>query len=158
LHIPEQIIPILRKVAAASSLGLEFWHADDGNRIMDCFFDLATELTLSELELQPTLPAGYRLVALLFQWESECQSEGWNAFAWTPNIGEVVQAYSDAGLDVEGGAISRAAAAWAINHDDEVTISAAYSEKPNPYSVDQDRLEYLVNFLCERADQLFYAT
>jgi len=155
LQIPEQVLPILERIKTANSLPLEFWHADNGNRIMDCFFALAAELTLSELDLQP-LPAGYRLVALLFQWESECQSEGWNAFAWTSNINEVAQAYSDVGLEIEGTAISRAAAAWSTDHDDDVAINVAYNEGRNPYSGDLDRLEYLVDFLCERAGELFY--
>ena len=121
---------------------------------MACFSTLAAELSLSGLDLG-SLPAGYRLATVLFNWENECQREGWNAFAWTPDIDSVAQAYVEVGLGDEAAAISRAAAAWRIDKDNLDGINAAYDDGPNVHTIDDDRFEYLVDYLCERATQLF---
>jgi hypothetical protein len=155
LHIPASVLPALAKAAIAHSLPLEFWQSANGNRIMACFSTLAEELLMLDFDLV-NLPAGYRLVSLLFRWEDECQSEGWNAFAWTPHMDQIIRAYFEVQLDEEAAAISRAAAAWATDNTDLAAIDAAYRDGPNRYPVDLDRYEYLVDHFCEKADGLFY--
>ena len=117
--------------------------------------ELAAELAISNLKLN-ALPKGYRLVATLFQWENECQTEGWNAFEWTPDIAEIVQAFYEVGLTQESEAISRAAAAWALSGEDYDAADEAYHEQSNGYKIDLDRFEYLVDYFCEHADEIFY--
>ncbi len=122
---------------------------------MDCFIKLAAELTVSEINLS-SYPKGYRLSCLLFQWEHECQAEGWNAFDWTPNIKQVVEAYSEVGLLGEGKAIEKAADAWLRSPEDYAAVSAAYGQERSEAERDLDRLEYLVDYFCERSAEMFY--
>ena len=155
LRIPERVSETLQKVAASQSMPMEFWQCDDMNRIIDCFAELAPQLTISGLNLS-TLPKGYLLVALLFQWENECQFEGWNAFEWTPDITQVIDAYSSVGLPAESRAIARAAAAWKMTPQDDDAISVAYAQGENEKTTDIERLEYLAAYFCERADEMFF--
>lgn len=155
MKIPGQIVPTLRKVSASQSAPLEFWQLDDGRRIMDCFSELAAQLAVSDIDVS-SLPKGYRLSSLLFQWENECQAEGWNAFDWTPNIKQVVEAYAEVGLSREGKAIERAADTWARSPDDYAAVTAAYEQEKSEAESDFDRLEYLVDYFCERSAEMFY--
>jgi hypothetical protein len=127
MKIPEIVFPILKNVASANSLTLEFWTSENGNRIMDCFFELAAGLAIAKLDLSP-LPKGYGLVAVLFQWEHECQSGGWNAFEWMPNVEKISKSYSDVGLPEEANAVSRAWFAWKNSGHDFDATNLAYNE------------------------------
>jgi len=155
MKIPDAVLPALRKATSSCSLQLEFWKSDSGDRIMDCFFELAICLTIAKLDFLK-LPKGYGLATLLFRWESECQTEGWQAFEWIRDISKVAEAYSEVGLRGEGDAISRAAAAWKKSNGSADAATTAYNIQLHPYSVDLDRLEYLVDYFCERASEMFY--
>lgn len=61
----------------------------------------------------------------------------------------------EVGLGDEAAAISKAATAWRMDNSDFVGINVAYGDGPNLHPIDLDRLEYLVDYLCERAQQLF---
>ena len=155
MKLPDQVKPVLEKVAAKFRLPVELWHSENGPRILDAFCELAAKLDESELD-PDQLPDGYLLLALLFGWESECQFEGWNAFAWKRNeIGAIVVAFRLVGLADEASALSRAFEAWLADHDDHDAISRAYGEGTNSMS-DSDRMEYLTDYFCNHAAEMFY--
>ncbi len=157
MKLPDQILPVLRKVSSDHSLPIELWKASNGNRIMAAFSDLAMKIDLVDIDVQG-LPKGYGLLKVLFRWETECQFGGWNAFDWAPETATIVNAYSEVGLQGEAKAIARAADAWLKSPDDYDAITTAYSTETHEHSVDIDRLEYLVDYFCRNAEELFYET
>lgn len=155
MQLPEEIIVLLGKAAHSNGLPLEMWKAENGDRILSGFFDLASLLAQSGLDLSG-LPSGYALLATIFRWEAECQCESWNAFEWTNDVNAVIQAYTRLGLGEEAAAIERAAHAWRNSDGNYDTTLAAYGNGLNPYSNEELRLEYIVDYCCANADDLFY--
>lgn len=162
MRLPVEILPLLEKVGPEHSLPVELWKGNDSNRIKDAFSALATELDLSELDLQ-TLPKGYGLLSTIFNWERECLFEGWNAFHWMSEPAEVVQVYAEVGLPEESRAIERALEVWLDLTEDETeedesddAITAAYEKERHAHSDHEERFRYLVDFFCTHANKLFY--
>jgi hypothetical protein len=155
MHIPEEVRATIEDIARSHGLPAEMWKGDDGYRIMDGFFELALVLKRSGKKLH-ALPRGYSLLVTLFRWEAECQSESWNAFQWTEDIKSVIQAYSHVGLEAEARAIDRARLAWQSRSGDYDAANAAYAQWTHAYSSESKRLEYLVDYFCLNAHELFY--
>ncbi|MBV8632944.1 MAG: hypothetical protein JO002_00495, partial [Burkholderiaceae bacterium] len=112
MKLPESISPLLQQITVKRRLPFEFWESDDGNRIMDAFFDLSSGLSISDLDTSK-LPRGYTLVRLLFSWEEHCQFSGWSAFSsMEDEMDRVLEAFNEVELPGEAQAVSAAFCAW----------------------------------------------
>jgi hypothetical protein len=160
MRLPPHVVPLLERVVASPALprGLppEVWREPDHRRWVDAFLELGIALHDSDLD-EASLPTGYVLVAWLFSWEAECQSEGWNAFAWRERDFErIAQCYRDVGLADEAVALEHAYAEWQRSGGDPHATSAAYDQHRHALSGDLDRLEHLACHFIDHADALFY--
>jgi hypothetical protein len=155
MKLPDSVVPLLKQVASKHKLPLELWEAENGHRIMDAFFELAAELERSDLEAD-RLPKGYLILSLLFCWESACQFEAWNAFAWQRDqLGAILEAFDTVGLQSEAAALKLAHAAWQRNKEDHAGIVEAYCSVQGNLG-ESERLEYLTDYFCSHAAELFY--
>ena len=158
--LPANVIPILEATVKSPvlprGLPLEIWRADDHRVWVNAFMELGIALFNSEIP-EDDLPPGYALVAHLFDWEAQCQSESWQAFSnRASTINSVIDAYNVVGLPQEAEALRYARAAWNASSGDFGAASAAYGTVTHQHSVDLDRLEYLVCHFVDNADSLFY--
>lgn len=160
-QLPASIVPILESVVrspgVARGLPLEFWRHDDHRTWIDAFMELAVQLWACDLA-EEELPRGYGLIALLFDWEMQCQFSGWHAFSSRElEMDRILRAFEAVDLGDEAVALRRAFAAWRETAGDLDATNAAYGEGRHAYSVDLDRLEYLAGYFIDHADELLYA-
>ena len=155
MRLPESIRPILEKITNRTDDKIEFWNYAHGEQLTDLFFQLSSELILSELD-ENSLPKGYKLVAYLFYWEQNCQFSGWFAFEnLKDSIDSIVQAYRDIGLVGEANGIAKAMEEWFRSDGDDVKVGEAYSSVENQYKVDFDRFNYFNDYFNDNKE-LFY--
>jgi hypothetical protein len=160
VRLPPRVVPILeatlRSPLVARGTPLEIWRAEDHRTWVDSFMELGIRLFNSGI-LDQGLPLGYSLVADLFDWEAQCQLSGWHAFSnRRETVARIIEAYAIVGLAGEADALKAAFSEWNSSETDNDAISAAYASVHHEYSVDLDRLEYLVCFFVDNADRLFY--
>jgi hypothetical protein len=79
VFLPQSIIPILESTLKCplvpGGTPLEIWKAEDHRIWIDAFSELGIALFNSDIP-EEGLPRGYILVAYLFDWEAQCQSQG----------------------------------------------------------------------------------
>lgn len=158
--LPGLIIPLLDKVRRkipARDVPLDFWQIDSGPKILDGFMDLASLLTLSELE-EHQIPHGYVLLTHLFSWEADCQSDGWGAFG---NIGiadfeRVCRYFEEVNLAQEAESLRHQMSVYQQEPDNLEALMASARQHAHALSGDLDRLEYLTQYFCDHADRLLY--
>ncbi|MDD2759113.1 MAG: hypothetical protein PHH11_02340 [Methylomonas sp.] len=160
--LPPNIIPLLEQTLKSPLVPrgtpLEIWKSENHRSWIDIFTELGIVLFNSDLPADG-LPRGYILVAYLFDWEAQCQFDGWHAFGnRSSTIDQIIKAYEEVGLKGEADALRRAHAAWERSNGDMDATSMAYGELRHEYSVDLDRLEFLVCYFIDNAEQLFYVT
>jgi hypothetical protein len=158
--LPANVIPILEATVNSPvlprGLPLEIWKAEDHRAWVAAFMELGIGLFNSDIP-EEDLPRGFPLVAHLFDWEAQCQAEGWHAFGnRVSTIDAVIDAYKAVGLPQEAEALRCAFAAWCASSGDANATSAAYDALKHEYSGDVDRLEYLVCHFVDNAHSLFY--
>jgi hypothetical protein len=160
MHLPAKVIPILEAVCkspvAKKDTPLEIWKTNNQHTWIDLFMKLGIALFNADI-VDSDLPNGYRLVAYLFDWEAQCQFSGWQAFGNREStIDGVIESYRFVGLNCEADALQRGFDAWLASDGDDDAVTLAYDEIPNEYTVDLDRLEFLVSYFVDNADSLFY--
>ncbi len=161
-ELPDNIVPYLQAVNQRMFEGqapLDFWRMDDDRSIVTGFMDLAGLLQLAILdgETHETWPSGYKMLMVLFQWEAEAQSDGWNQYfeSSDDHIEGVCSLYKFVGLPDEAQSIRRARNAG--NQSGLVEdVSAAYGAATHPYSADLDRLDFLAHWFRDNADFYLY--
>ena len=160
MDVPSAIQPILERVRAGipgRGVPLDFWQIDDGPSILDGFMELAAQLMSSDVR-EEDLPRGYIVLAYLFNWEAQCQSDGWGAFG---NVSEgeferILSFYREVGLDEEADSLVAQRSAYLKDPGDTVALQAAVDESEHELSGDLDRLEFLTQYFCDNAAVLFY--
>lgn len=159
-RLPSDVIPIL-KVVSESNLTpagcpLEVWRCSQEDARPDVLMELGIALFNSELRLS-SLPIGYSLVAYIFDWEAQCQFDGWHALeSRAAVLDQIVESFEYVGLPNEARAIARASQAWMRAESAQKAASSAYGELPSEYPVDEDRFRYLSSYFSKNACQLFY--
>jgi hypothetical protein len=160
-QLPPNLLPLLEEVCSrvpARDVPLDFWRIESGPKILDAFLDLAALLVQSTLE-EGSVPRGYVLLAYLFQWEADCQSDGWGAFG-NVNAAEfkrICDFYREVGLEKESNSLAHQMAAYSDNPSDQVALFEAADAHRHDLSGDLDRLEYLTQYFCDNAEELLYA-
>ena len=160
MQIPEEVLPLLKAVTRKVSrrqIPPDFWQIDHGPTILEAFSELASELALSELD-ERSLPEGYSLVACLFEWEAQCQFDGWSAF---DNVSEeafekVLRSFERIGLSAEAKSLEAQRAAYLANPDDHEAIHSVLASHRHELSGDLDRLEHMTQYFCDHAAVLLY--
>ncbi len=159
MHIPPEVVPLLERVVQMPLLKgfpLEIWKADDHRRWVDAFMEFGSLLYCSDIP-EESLPPAYVHIAYLFDWEAQCQFNGWSAFEnRAGSIDRVFKSYSEIGLPAEAKALSAALKAWQDSEGSDEAVSAVYNEFRHEFSVDFDRLEYIVCYFIDNADRLLY--
>ncbi|XAH22530.1 hypothetical protein AAFF27_21365 [Xylophilus sp. GW821-FHT01B05] len=160
-HLPANVVPILEATSksplVAAGTPLELWRAANHRTWVASFTELGIALFNSDLD-ESTLPHGYALVAYLFDWETQCQFDGWDALDNRSNtLHRVIAGYEEVGLSGEARALARAFSAWNESGGDHTATSEAYDEVSHEYTVDLDRLDFLACYFVDHADRLFYA-
>ena len=155
MSIPTEVMPVLeqvRETLPGKSVPLAFWQVDSGKIILDGFMDLAARLKMADIEIE-ALPRGYKIVAVLFGWESECQSEGWGAFENTSEdeFEELCQLYAEVGLEQEAVSLREQMSSFEADPEDIEALVAAAERTRHEYSGDLDRLEHVTQYLCDNA-------
>jgi hypothetical protein len=160
--LPPIVVPLLEKVRAqipVRNVPLDFWQIESGPRILDGFMVLASELMMSDLS-EHEVPHGYVVLAYLFSWEADCQSDGWGAFGnIDPDDFDRVCRYFEEHVDLAPEAISLRHQMSVYEHDPDnfEALAAASDLYRHPLSGDLDRLEYLTQYFCDHAARLLYA-
>ncbi|WP_347986037.1 hypothetical protein [Methylomonas sp. AM2-LC] len=160
MQLPTQVIPILEAVSkspvAPKNTPIEIWKANNHSNCIDLFMELGIALFNSDIA-EEGLPKGYILVAYLFDWEAQCQFSGWYAFGnREATIQRVIDSYKAVGLRCEADALERGYDAWLSTDGDVDAVTTAYNDLPNEYTVDIDRMEFLVSYFVDNANSLFY--
>ncbi len=160
MTLPPAVVPVLEALLksplVAKGTPLEIWRAEDHRTWVDTFLEFGMALHESSV-LDQSLPPGYRLVADLFDWEAQCQFNGWHAFSHrSSTITRIIEVYTIVGLPGEADALRAAFSAWRLSESDIDAISASYDTMSHEYSIDLDRLEHLVCYFVDNADRLFY--
>ena len=157
MNIPSELTPLLEKVTQDNGVGLDFWNELEGEDLNELFFTLATELILSDLD-ENTIPLGYKLVAYIYHWESNCLFSGWYAIEnYSDMLPTIIDCYKQVGLEQEALAIAKACEAWDSEEQDHDKVGAAYGSVDNPYKNEDDRFVYLSNYFKTNSQFLFYA-
>lgn len=160
MRVPSCVIPILRDLQSsplvAKGTPLEIWKAEDHRTWVASFTELGIALYNSDLP-EEGLPEGYVLAAYLFDWEAQCQFDGWSALGnRSSTMPRVLSSFRAVGLDGEAEALDQAWSVWRATGGDTDATSSAYSGVRHEYSIDLDRLEYLACYFVDNADRLFY--
>jgi hypothetical protein len=158
--LPLIVQPLLEKVRAripARNVPLDFWQIDSGPLILDGFMDLASLLMLSDLR-EEDVPRGYLMLSYLFDWEAQCQSDGWSAFGHKSltEFERICGFYGEVGLADEAASLWAQMAAFRRNPDDHSGMEEVASSKSHELSGDLDRVEYLTQYFCDHAEELLY--
>ena len=159
--LPSAVLPLLETVRnriPAKNVPLDFWQIDSGPKILAGFMELAPLLLSSEID-EREVPRGYVLLAYVFDWESNCQFDGWGAFG---NIGDaeferVCQCFEELGLPAEAKSLRHQMQFYKVTPDDDEALVRATELYRHDLSGNLDRLEYLTQYLCDHADELLYA-
>ncbi|HEY0064239.1 MAG TPA: hypothetical protein VGC21_19135 [Telluria sp.] len=159
-QIPPAMVPLLQKAASVfphKKLPLAFWTSNHGPTILDGFSALAP-LVLDADVPQDAIPHGYRMLACLFDWEAQCQFNGWGAFE---NVSEddfsaILAGFTEVGLVAEADSLRAQMDAFRAHPDDLEQWLIAAQEGRHAFSGDLDRLEYLTQYFCDHADRLLY--
>lgn len=159
-QLPAAMAPLLRKavsVFAHKKLPLDFWRVDHGPTILDGFSALAPVILNAGLP-DEAIPPGYLQLAILFDWEAQCQFNGWGAF---DNIDDarfaaILAGFEEVGLAAEADSLRRQMDAFHAHPDDLEQWLMAAQEGRHAFSGDMDRLEYLTQYYCDHADRLLY--
>lgn len=160
MKLPPEVMPILEKVRAGiprANVPYDFWQIDHGPSILDGFMEMASQLMASDLR-EETLPRGYVLASYLFDWEAQCQSDGWGAFGNVSDqhFARILSFYREVGLGEEAASLLAQRAAYRANPSDAAALQTAVNSTQHEYSGDLDRLEFLTQYLCDNAEPLFY--
>jgi len=156
MNIPNELLPLLKQITQSEQVNMEFWLDLESEKLNELFFNLSSQLILSELDLN-ALPVGYKLVTYIFDWESNCLFSGWYALEnLGDSIPEIVKSYQLVGLNQEALAISRASDAWDSIEQDHDKVTMAYDNVENTYSDDEERLNYLSHYFKHNAEKIFY--
>lgn len=152
--------PLLEQVRAripARNVPLDFWQIDAGPLILDGFMDLARVLMLCDLR-EEEVPKGYAMLAYLFDWEAQCQSDGWGAFGNTPLpvFARICHFYRAVGLVDEATSLMAQMAAFQNDPEDREGMQEALASTRHELSGDLDRMEYLTQYFCDHATELLY--
>lgn len=158
--LPAVLAPLLAEVARdlrKPELPPDFWTIAHGPTILDAFQSLAALLMLSDIA-ENEIPKGYVMLTYLFDWETQCQFDGWGAFA---NIRKheferILGFFSDVGLSAEADSLRTQMDAYLLNPEDIEALNRAAERSRHPLSSDLDRLEYLTQYFCDNADALLY--
>lgn len=159
-QIPPAMLPLLRRAAMVfphKKLPPDFWRNDHGPTILDGFSALAPLILGAGLP-DAAIPPGYRMLALLFDWESQCQFNGWGAFE---NVNDaefaaILQGYASVGLVAEATSLRKQMDAFLAHPDDLEPMLLAAEAHRHAFSGELDRLEYLTQYFCDHADALLY--
>lgn len=160
MRLPSPVIPVLEETAQSPLLPdgfpIEIWRYHDHRRWVDAFMEFGLLLYQSNV-LEEALPRAYAQVAYLFDWEAQCQASGWCAFNNRADVIDLVlQSYREIGLENEASALTSALHVWKESDGNLEATSAAYEKHRHQFSVDLDRLEHMVCYFVDNADQLFY--
>lgn len=158
MGIPAEVVSILKRVGdelPVRNVPLAFWQLDQGKLILDGFMSLASHLRIDEVDLS-RLPLGYEIVEVLFGWESDCQFDGWGAFA---NVGEeeferICKLFETVGIPDEANSLRSEMEAYLLDSDNMEALNRVADEHRHSLSVDLDRLEFLTQYLCDNAEEL----
>jgi hypothetical protein len=159
-QLPPAMVPLLLKAAKVfphKKLPVDFWQTDHGPTILDGFSALAPLILRADLP-ETAIPPGYLMLAQLFDWESQCQFNGWGAFE---NVSEVefdaiLHGFARVGLVAEADSLRKQMDAFHAHPDDLEPMFVAAEENRHAFSGDLDRLEYLTQYFCDHADALLY--
>jgi hypothetical protein len=161
MTLPDALTPLLESVVRTTVRGravpLDFWQIDSGPQILDGFMALAPLLMQSDLD-EAALPRGYAMLARLFQWEADCQSDGWGAFAHigSADFERLCTLYDEVGLAAEAHSLRHQMSAYRSDPDDIDSLVRAAQATRHPLSGDLDRLEHLTQYFCDHAAELLY--
>lgn len=160
VHLPEKLLPLLEQTVRGlrrTNVPADFWTIDHGPTILEGFSVLAS-LLLSSNVLEEEVPHGYVVLAYLFNWESECQFDGWDAFKniGPTEFGRVLKYFSEVGLNAEAESLQVQMATYVRDPDDLEALNMAAGQATHALSGDLDRLEYLTQYLCDHAEELLY--
>lgn len=152
--------PLLRKAVsmfAHKKLPLDFWTIDHGPTILDGFSGLAPVILASGVA-EEAIPPGYLQLAVLFDWEAQCQFNGWGAFdnVSADRFAAILAGFTEVGLVAEADSLRRQMEAFQAHPDDLEQWIIAAQEGRHAFSGDLDRLEYLTQYYCDHADRLLY--
>jgi len=146
------------------NIPLDFWQYDDIDIIEDGFYELSESLPPINMIRVNHIPYGFFLASLIFSWECQRASEGLriafiNLTNMSPNFfTNLIQCYQYINLNEEATAIDLAYQTWLAHPDNESLINTNYRTVTNLYSEDYERIPYIVNFLIEQSNRLFYLT
>lgn len=161
MHLPPDVVPLLKQVLQSlphrRGLPLEFWNHDHQASVLDAFMAFASALMRSDLR-EEDLPQGYVMLAHLFHWEADCQSDGWGAFGNidSRDFQRVCGFYCEIGLPREAESLQQQMAAYQVHPDDLAALNAVAEAHRHSHSGDLDRLDYLAEYFCEHAERLLY--
>jgi len=156
MEIPGEVKPILEKIVDDTACSIEFWKEAKGEELTDMFFELSSELMLSDLD-EDMLPIGYKLVGYIYYWETNCQFSGWYAIQnKADELDTIIECYKLVGLAAEADGIKKASEKWFETDGDHEAAGNAYSSISNEYSTDFDRWDYLSDYFVNNAKSLFY--
>jgi hypothetical protein len=159
-RIPPAILPLLAKAAGVfphKKLPPDFWRSEHGPTILDGFSALAPLILTAEVPAS-AIPAGYWMLARLFDWEAQCQFNGWGAFENVSGaeFAAILQDFTAVGLVAEADSLRRQMDAFHAHPDDLEPMLQAAEDSRHAFSGDLDRLEYLTQYFCDHADALLY--
>lgn len=156
MHLPDSILPILKKITEGKESDIEFWRSLDGDDLIEAFFELSGELMMADLE-EDSLPEGYVLLAYIFYWETNCQFSGWYAIENKRHeMDKIKSCYRKVGLPSEATALEKAVEVWFSSNQDHDAVGRAYRSITNEYSDEQVRFEYLAKYFAANANRLLY--
>lgn len=154
--LPEIVKPILQKISGSDTDQFEFWKYLEKMDLTEKFFELSSELMLSDLVIAD-LPDGYILVTYIFYWETNCQFSGWYALEnLSPTLDLITSCYEEVGLKAEATGILKAAKVWCAEKQNYEEVTEAYQSVNNLYNDENKRWEYLNKYFKNNEDSLFY--
>ncbi len=137
---------------------LRFWEIEDDGELEDFLFDDLLNAFFGGME-EPTarewksLPAGYRPLSLVLEFERHCQFEGWTAVENRfDDLLDIIASYRFVGLGDEANALAVVKDAFeSLASDDdgavENALGAAYKGVPNTTPEYEDRVPLLLGFV-----------
>lgn len=157
MRLPEEILPILEKITEIKGCETEFWKSLEGYDLTEMWFQLSSELLMSDIE-EYTIPNGYVLLAYIFDWESNCQFSGWYAIENKKDeLDKIQDCYRQVGLESEANALAKAKEAWFKSNQNHEIVGEAYRSEPNDYREANDRFDFLSSYFSANASSLLYA-
>jgi hypothetical protein len=157
---PTIVVPLLeevRTVVLGHGVPQDFWTIDSGPKILDGFMELAALLMASDLR-ESEVPHGYVLLAYLFKWEADCQSDGWGAFGniSSRDFERIRSFFCEVGLEAEASSLAHQMAVYQADPSNMEALVEACQVTRHALSGDLDRLEYLTQYFCDHANELLY--